>query len=355
MAEQEPSVEDRIAATLTDDLLYDSYEEVPASAPAPEPQPRDTEEEVVEQPAEEKVEDKAEEPVEEAAEEDEGEVELPGSIGELAEALGVELDDLTAMKHTVRASGEDLEVSVADLVAGFQLKTDYDKGRSALTQEREALEHEYKERVEAYNRDAAVLAESLSLSEKALMTDVESPEFQRLREVDPAAWSAAIVESNQRVAQIQQARTNAGEQFDTYMANARQQKLEAERQKLVVDVPGWGEDKLEASVEALKSVGYDDAAIADAADANLVKAGLEIARLQAEVKTLSQRVEKGVKAVKQVKRLPSKSIKPGAGKRVDARTSKVTDLRRHLRKTGDHKTAATLIEASLPDSIFADD
>jgi len=281
-------------------------------------------------------------------EQDSGAIE---NLADLAEALEMAPDDLMAhLKHTVKAAGEDRTVTLADLVEGYQLKADYDRDKTALAETQRRFQAEQQQRVDDYQQHAQILSQQFNLVEAQLAAKLQDPRFAQLREDDPAEWNAQVLEVQQQVAQLREARQQAAQQYETFLANERQAFMQAEGEKLRTTIPEWGDDKLRSAVDTIKSLGYDDSEVVNVVDSRLIQGALELASLRAENSALKARIDKGEKAAAKIKKTIPKGIKPGPsmkrkGPGVDR--SKVSKLKHQLSKSNSVDDAAKVIESLM--------
>lgn len=99
------------------------------------------------------------------------------TLTQLAEAMEMDPEDLFAtLQHTVKAAGEEHTVTLADLVTGFQLRADYDRGKTALAEQRRIFETEQTERVDSFKQNSSVLAQQFALVEQALAARLPGPQ-----------------------------------------------------------------------------------------------------------------------------------------------------------------------------------
>lgn len=268
------------------------------------------------------------------------------TLAALAEASEMELDELLgALKHTFQAAGGEVTATLQDLVAGYQLKADYDRDKTALGEARRNFEAEQQSRVQEYQQHANVLANQFNLVERFLMDKLQDPRLARLRDSDQAEYLLQVREIEGQVNQLRAVRQQNAQEYDAFMEHQRSEFMASEGAKLRQDVTDWGEDKLRASVDTIKSLGFSDDEVVQVVDSRLIKGALELAQLRTENASLKARIEKGEKAAGKVKREVPKGIKPGKTRRGRGPDkNSASRLRRRLAQTNDVKDAAKLIE-----------
>ena len=160
---------------------------------------------------EESTEDKpevVEDTIEEVVEEDEVEVEPESNEDEIEtetedESEEVETEEVeTEQTFTVKAAGEEKEVSLDELVKSYQLGTDYTKKTQEIAEQRKVVEQESKAIIEARQlRDN--YSQRLQELESVLNQTNESPEeLAALRENDPIGYAVKVAEQTEKKEQL---------------------------------------------------------------------------------------------------------------------------------------------------------
>src|SRR5690606_3234582 len=115
--------------------------------------------------------------------------ELPSTLDELAEAFGVERGKLLdGIKVTAKIDGEEVEVNLADAIAGYQRGSDYTRKTTELSEQRKAFEQAVTE-AEAELRSRAERFSVLTTQVERLLTGAE-PNWAELRK-DPQKFLLA--------------------------------------------------------------------------------------------------------------------------------------------------------------------
>jgi hypothetical protein len=148
-------------------------------------QPTETEEDTQEAEVEEtEVEEEAEPEVEQAEEttEDDSEIEEDEEVVEEEQTF------------TVKAAGEEKEVTLDELKKSYQLGSDYTKKTQEIAEQRKAIEANAKDILEARKvRDE--YAHKLSIIEAQLntgLTELNSEELELLKENDPVGYTTKV-------------------------------------------------------------------------------------------------------------------------------------------------------------------
>ena len=311
------------------------------------------EEPVAEAVEEEEVEEEVEEPEVETEEVEEAEVETEEleedappitSLTDLAAAVGLPLEDvLGALNHSIDGS----DVPLKDIVSNYRNQ----KQVEAATNQYNSFALDNQVRLEEYTKSATVLAKQFDLLDHQFESALNSGDMVALRASDPAEWSARVYELNDKIKNLRSARMESAEEYDRYMTGEREKFLQHEGQKLVMEVPDWGEAKFMKSVETLRSIGYSDEELGKVGDSRLIKAGLELGGLRDENARLKALAVKSQEAVKKIKKSVPKTVEPGAKKPAQTakgiNKNKVVSLKQRLAKSGNLTDAGKAIEAMM--------
>ncbi len=265
-----------------------------------------------------------------------------------AEALEMDLDEfLSTLTHTTKAAGQEQTVTLADLVAGYKLKADYDRDKTAIATERRTFEAAQAARVQTFEQNANVLANQFMLVENTIAARLRDPKLLQMQTDDPAQFVMQQREIETQINQLRGARQHAAQQYDAYMQQQRQEFMQAEGAKLKEDIEDWGDDKLRASVDTIKTLGFTDDEVPNIVDSRLIKGALELASLRTENAALKERIKKGEKAAGAVKKTVPKGIKAGKGMARKGRgpdRNSVSKLKRRAAQTNSVQDAAAVIE-----------
>jgi len=284
------------------------------------------------------------EPEDEEPEEVEANIE---SLADVAEALELPLEDvLVNLTHTVKVDGESLEVSLDELARGYQKDADYRQKTEAVKREREAFEAERQQRVQMLEDEHAQNAYVLNTLEQQIIQGQDPEMMARLRAENPAEWTARNQEHQQQLLGIQRLKMEAAQRLDQLKNQSAQeeagrlaQTVQEESRLLRDAIPQWN-DSVRDSVNAfLHGQGYTPEQIGQVTDHRVVKMAYEAMMFR-------QGQEKAKAVTKTVKKAP-KLVKPSTTSPTRVRRDEVRKLKSRLKKTGDLKDAAALIENLL--------
>ncbi|MDA9097048.1 hypothetical protein N9J50_01805 [Methylophilaceae bacterium] len=198
-----------------------------------------------ENPVKDNSESVSEEVVEETLEASEEEVESEEDTYEAEDSDEVEeeTEEEAPQTFTVKASGEEKEVTFDELVSGYQLGADYTKKTQELAENRKAVEAEAKAIIEAQQvRDT--YAQRLQAVEQ-LLTMNDSPEdIASMKENDPIGYAVKVAEMTEKKEQLQAVRAEQqriAQQQQADRAQAMQRQIAQESAKLAEVLPEFSD------------------------------------------------------------------------------------------------------------------
>lgn len=247
-------------------------------------------------------------------------------------------------------NGEEIEKDEAEVIALAQQGFDYTQKTQKLAEERKSIESQtqaIKAQEDAIRQQAET--QQALIKEIAKVTSLD----EQIAQYDALDWNAISdndpVQAQKLQIQYQQLmnkRTRAlneyqqkNQQLEQQRALNAQTRLEKARAELLQAFPNWNEQTAKDLRETGKTYGFSDAELSGVTDPRTVRLLADAAayrKLQASKGTVDKKVQ-GKPAV----------VKPGAKDTQAANRSKDTELRQHLRKTGDQHAAAKLIERML--------
>ena len=249
-------------------------------------------------------------------------------------------------RFVVKAAGEEREVTLQELIEGYQKGTDYHKKTNALAEQRKAVEAE-KAAVEQAKQARDAYAQRLQVMDQFLSQQMKGEDIESLKETDPIAYAVKVAEMTRQEKQLQQLRA---EQQRIAREQQAEQEVQMERriaeeaQKVASAIPDYADpkkgEKVRSDLRAFaKSIGYSDAELASATDSRAVVTLWMAAQYQK-----LQQSKPGV--TKKVTEAP-KLLKPGTatGKTIQSEAAKQDFAR--LKKTGNRQDAARVFERFL--------
>lgn len=231
--------------------------------------------ETVDQEVEESVEEEVSEGEEEVVTEDtESQEEVDFSEDEPEEIEEESYEDVATYK--VKASGEEKEVTIDELIKNYQLGADYTKKTQEIAEQRKAIEEGMKE-VQESKQVRDLYSQRLQAVEEFLqkqVTDATPQDLAELKENDPVGYAvkiAEITEKKENLSAVQQERAKIAQQQQLEQRRFLQQKVVEEAQKLSQILPEFSDpnkgEQLRNEIRAYgKSVGFTDAEMSNVID-----------------------------------------------------------------------------------------
>ena len=297
------------------------------SEPAPA-EPEETTEEVVEEPTEEII-----------PAEDVEEVEVAEEATDDAEQ---DIDESPEEpSYTVKVDGSEMDVTLDELLRGYQREADYTCKTSELSLEKSKYNDLMQQSQGEINNKLSKLTELTSMAQQELQAEYSNINFEKLYEDDPS--EAARLEHKMRkraenLGRIQEeTKANQAHEFQKY--------LQDQQHKVSSLVPEFNDpdkaSKLKSDMRKyLSGLGYGDQEINSVYDARQVL-------LIKDAMTYDKLRKSNPKVTKKVAAAP-KVLKPGVAKnKTDASAKARRDKLNRLKKTGAAKDAASIFKDYL--------
>ena len=293
-----------------------------------------TEDEVV---AEDQQEDEVE--TEEVSEEEEAseEVETEDTGEEETEEVAEESN------YTIKVDGEEYEVNLEELKAGYQRQSDYTRKSQALAEGRKENEAIQSERIKL-EQERQMYANGLQMlkeQQQSKLQEFKSVDWETLKEEDPYAYmlkkdeyrdaqdKARNAVQQQRIVQQQQSQQES---------QARAAFVQGQYSQLIEALPEWNDDKSTVKEDIRKfalSAGYAPEEVDQLADHRSVL----ILKKAMEFDKLTKKVAPKKKAIKKVPKVQ----KSGRGKVKSESANDLSNKKRtRLRKSGTQEDAASI-------------
>ena len=190
----------------------------------------------------------------------------------------------------VKAAGEEREVTLDELIEGYQLGADYTKKTQSLSEQRKAVEAE-RTKIEEAAKLRDQYAQRLSMMEKILQQQNKSENLDVLKETDPIGYAVKVAEQAQRREQlsvIQAEQQRIAQQQQAEQNEKLQSHIAEESRKLATAIPGYADPKQGDQIrkdirDYAKSIGWTDQELANIYDSRAVLSlyqGMQYAKLQ---------------------------------------------------------------------------
>lgn len=288
-------------------------------------------------------EEQQQEPAVEAKAEEYSEIEESDQSAEEAVDQEEAVEELP--KYRVKANGEELEVTLDELLNGYSRTADYQKKTQSLAEQRKALEAE-RQKIEDTAKVRDTYAQRLQVIEQLLSTE-DTENLAELKDSDPIAYAIKVAERSEKekqLAAVRQERARVQQEQAQQQQQYIQRHVQAEQEKLKTLIP---EFKDEAKAEVIrqdirkyaKSIGFSDQELSQVYDSRAVQTlykAMMFERLQNGKSALSKKVASAPKTIKPGTSNPQSSEMEATRKDFD-----------RLRKTGNKNDAARLIEKFL--------
>lgn len=263
---------------------------------------------------------------------------------EEAESQEEEVEELP--KYRVKVSGEEVEVSLDELLNGYSRTADYQKKTQSLAEQRKAVEAE-RVKIQEAAKTRETYAQRLQVIEQLLQQQAQGEDLSALKTEDPIAYAVAMAEKVERDKQLQAVQIERQRVQQEQMAHQQallQKHMQAEQQKLVEAIPDFKDDVKAEVVRRdirnyAKSIGFTDQELSQVYDSRAVLALYKAAQYDKLM------ANKGA-ATKKVATAP-KTIRPGTSNPQSSENEAVKKERAKLRQSGNKKDAARLFERFL--------
>jgi hypothetical protein len=219
-------------------------------------------EEVATEAVEETDEEALEEEVEEESEEDEPDD--TDEEDEDSEEDEVEVEERKT--YRVKSGGEEKDVSLEELVSGYQKGDDYTKKSQTLAEQRKVMETEAKAIQEAQHLREEYQARLGQVSQILQQNDEDYSDLEQLKENDPIAYAVKVAEKTENTKKmqvIQQEQARLAQESNQYRANQQAQFVAEQSKMLTEKVKEFSDPKkaeqIKNDIRSFgKSVGFSD-------------------------------------------------------------------------------------------------
>ena len=205
---------------------------------------------------------------------DEGQAE--GQLEDQQETDEVEYEEEPKPRYKVKASGEEVEVELDELIKGYQQGADYTKKSQALAEQRKAIEAE-RQHLEYVKQERQAYAQKLQALDSFLSQQNQGVNLDVLKETDPIGYAVAVAEQSQREKQLAVVRAEqqrlAQQQQSEHQASL-QNHLRQESEKLTSLIPELATPQGDAVRKQIrdyaKSIGWSDQELSQLYDSRAV-------------------------------------------------------------------------------------
>ena len=280
-------------------------------------------------------------------------IELPDTLDGLANALGIQLDQLNNLKVTVKVNGQERAVTLSDAIKGHQLEADYRQKTSVLADQQrqfdsavEAATHKWQERFQRADAVLAHLEQQVGVRDQAYWDAY-------LRDNGAEKYLGERARYDAQVNAIMQARNEKDRAAAEQMTQQAQQRMEyrkSEQQKLAAADPIFADPAKAADFDRRFSAYLQETYKFTPKEVTEWVSGVWDHRhvLLAKKAMLYDDLQKAKPEIqKKLANLP-KVIVPGAARpKADAAAEVNRNLANRARKTGKLEDVAKLFERRL--------
>lgn len=245
----------------------------------------------------------------------------------------------------VKAAGEEKDVSLDELIKGYQLGADYTKKTTEVAEQRKAVEAERQAIEEAkYARDT--YAQRLQAIEQFIVSQTPNEDLNYLKENDPIGYAvkvAELSEKKEQLAAIRAEQDRIAQMQQSESARAMQERVAYEAQKLTQVLPEFSDpaksENLRSEIRNYgKSLGFTDTELSQVYDSRHV--------VTLHKAMMYDKLQKSKPAVtKKVSEAP-KMLKAGSSTS-NNNTETIKKQKAQLQTSGRVKDAAALFEQFL--------
>jgi Tfp pilus assembly protein PilN len=262
------------------------------------------------------------------------------------EAVEQEEEVEESPRYRVKVSGEEVEVTLDELLNGYSRTADYQKKTQSLAEQRKAVEAE-RVKIEEAAKTRETYSQRLQVIEQLLQQQSQGEDLSALKTEDPIAYAVAMAEKVERDKQLQAVQMERARVQQEQMAHQQallQKHMQSEQQKLVEAIPEFKDDVKAEVVRRdirnyAKSIGFTDQELSQVYDSRAVLALYKAAQYDKLM------ANKGA-ATKKVATAP-KTIRPGTSNPQSSENEAIKKERAKLRQTGNKKDAVRLFERFL--------
>lgn len=249
-------------------------------------------------------------------------------------------------RYRVKVSGEEVEVTLDELLNGYSRTADYQKKTQSLAEQRKAVEAE-RVKIEEAAKTRETYSQRLQVIEQLLQQQAQSDDLSALKTEDPIAYAVAMAEKVEREKQLQAVqaeRQRVQQEQQAHQQALLQKHIQNEQAKLIEAIPDFKDDVKAEVVRRdirnyAKSIGFTDQELSQVYDSRAVLALYKAAQYDKLM------ANKGA-ATKKVAVAP-KTIRPGTSNPQSSENEAVKKERARLRQSGNKKDAARLFERFL--------
>ena len=250
-------------------------------------------------------------------------------------------------RYRVKVDGQESEVSLDELVKGYQREKDYTKKTQMLAEHRKALEAD-RHIVEDARQLGSTYAQRLQIIEQALRSQSDGENLNELKETDPIGYAVAVAERSEnekRLYALRAEQARIAQMQQSEQAQQLSQVVTQEADKLSKVLPEYADpqkgETIRKSIRSYaESVGFSADELSKVYDSRAV---LTLYKAMQYDKLMSNKGEVN----KKLSQAP-KMLRPGVSKpQGSLETENTKRLRQQFKQSGKVSDAAKLFEQFL--------
>ena len=260
-----------------------------------------------------------EEAVEEAAQEAESEeVDEESDEDELDDTEEDDVEVEERKTYRVKSGGEERDVTLKELVSGYQKGDDYTKKSQTLAEARKKVEahaHEVQQAMQVKEEYAQRLAQV----EQFLMSDNEPVNLDELKENDPIQYAIKVAEqteTNKKINLLRQERAKVQQQQQAYQSQQQHAVVQNEAKMLSEKVKEFSDPKkaeqIKNDIRSFgKSVGFSDQELSQVYDHRhvlILQKAMEYDKLQQSKAGVNKKMSNAPRMAKKGKRVVNADV-----------------------------------------------
>ena len=243
--------------------------------------------------------------------------------------------------YTVKVDGSEMEVTLDELLRGYQREADYTRKTSELSLEKSRHNDMMQQSQSEINQKLSKLTELTSAAQQELQTEYSNIDFEKLYEDDPVEAARLEHKMRKRAENLQKIQ----EETRNNQMNEFQKYIQEEQAKVATLIPEFSDPAKASRMKSdmrnyLNKLGYNEKEISSVYDSRqvmLIKDAMAYDKLK----------KSNVKVTKKVAKAP-KVVKPGVAKTKAEQARKLKQEKlNHLKKTGGVRAAARVFRDFL--------
>jgi hypothetical protein len=243
--------------------------------------------------------------------------------------------------YVVKVDGSEMEVTLNELLRGYQREADYTRKTSELSLEKSKYNDLLQQSQSEINQKLSTLTELTTMAQQELQREYSNIDFERLYEDDPVEAARQEHKMRKRAENLnmiqEETRANQMQEFQKY--------IQEQQNKIATLIPDFSDPNKATKMKSdmrryLSGVGYSDQEINSIYDSRQVL-------LIKDAMTYDKLRKANPKVTKKVAKAP-RVVKPGVAKtKADELAQRRRDKLSRLKKSGQIKDAAKIFKDFL--------